>query len=161
MKCPFLLQEYLIQHIQETLKCDSNPESTGPTEGKTNAFTVAGAKGWAQLKTACQTNAYGASCVWPSEERVKGRRSLSEVWVRSPLKGLQQAAAGSGSLGSGIEDSGKPKERIQKLQLQRKRRWAALKEKGRCEEESSKRLAESHRWCLVYLNSTKTSQVSI
>lgn len=84
-----------------------------------------------------------------------------EVWVRSPLKGLQQAAAGSGSLGSGIEDSGKPKERIQKLKLQRKRRWAALKEKGRCEEESSKRLAESHRWCLVYLNSTKTSQVSI
>lgn len=99
--------------------------------------------------------------VWQSEERVKGRRSLSEVWVRSPLKGLQQAAAGSGILGSGIEDSGKPKERIQKLKLQRKRRWAALKEKGRCEEESSKRLAESHRWCLVYLNSTKTSQVSI
>lgn len=46
MKCPFLLQEYLIYHIQETLTCGSNPESTGwPTEGKTNVFTVAGAKG--------------------------------------------------------------------------------------------------------------------
>lgn len=79
MKCPFLLQEYLMYHIQETLKCDSNPESTRPTEGKT-MYLCCWSKRMMSPAENCMSDKRLQSTLrhaWQSEEKVEGREDPS------------------------------------------------------------------------------------